>query len=332
MLGICSFGLPIMNLDHNRLLVKVARLYYEQEMTQNQIASQLRLSRQKVQRLLSQAKADGIVQITIHPITGAFDSLEKELAQCYGLREALVVESAAFEDQQAVARDVGAAAAQYLLRILQPRDSIVISWGGSLLGMVNTFSANPSRPNFPGLSVIQGLGGLGDPGHEVHAADLTRRLAQALGGTAILLPAPAVAGSPAARDAILADPFVQQSLEQARSANLAVMGIGAPRQDSILMRAGQIVHWSELQTLQQRGAVGDINLRYFDKYGQQIESDLDDRVIGLSLEEIHAIDIVVGVAGGAAKVPAILGALRGNLINVLVTDQQTAVSILASDE
>ena len=98
------------------------------------------------------------------------------------------------------------------------------------------------------------------------------------------------------------------------------------------MRAGQIVHWSELQTLQQRGAVGDINLRYFDKYGQQIESDLDDRVIGLSLEEIHAIDIVVGVAGGAAKVPAILGALRGNLINVLVTDQQTAVSILASDE
>jgi DNA-binding transcriptional regulator LsrR (DeoR family) len=321
-----------MNIDHNRLLVKIAHLYYEQDLTQNEIAGQLRLSRQKVQRLLSQAKSDGIVQIIIHPITGAFAGLEKELEQCYGLREALVVESTAFDDQQVVARDVGAAAAQYLLRIIQPQDSIVISWGGSLLGMVNALSANPTRPNLPGLSVIQGLGGLGDPGHEVHAADLTRRLAQALGCSAVLLPAPAVAGTPAARDAILADPFVQQSLTQARSANLALMGIGAPRQESILMRAGEIVRWPELEALQQRGAVGDINLHYFDKDGKLLASDLEARVIGLSLEEIRAINIVLGVAGGAAKVPAILGALRGNLINVLVTDHKTAVDILASNE
>ena len=320
------------NLDHNRLLNKIARLYYEQELTQNEIAGQLRLSRQKVQRLLHQAKSDGVVQITIRPIMGTFTELENSLEQHFGLREALVMETSDFEDLQVVTREVGAAAAEYLLRILQPQDSIVISWGGTLLGMVNALSANPSRPFFPNLSVIQGLGGLGDPGHEVHAADLTRRLAQALGGTAVLLPAPAVAGTSAARDVIISDPFVQQSLDLGRNACLAIMGIGAPRQDSILMRAGQIVQWSELQALQQKGAVGDINLRYFDKNGQRIPSDLDNRVIGLSLEEIQAIKQVIGIAGGAAKVQAILGALHGNLINVLVTDHKTAGQILANPD
>lgn len=318
------------NFDRNRLLVKVARLYYEQDLTQHEIAGLLRLSRQKVQRLLHRAQADGIVRITIHPIPGAFIGLEKELEQRFGLREALVVETSNSDDYQIVTREVGAAASEYLLRILQPQDTIVISWGGTLLGLVNALSANPSRPSFREMSVIQGLGGLGDPGHEVHAADLTRRLAHALGGSAVLLPAPAVAGTPAAHDAIIADPFVQQALEHGRKASLAVMGIGAPRQDSILMRAGQIVQWSELQALQQEGAVGDINLRYFDKNGKLIPSELDDRVIGLNLAEIHAIQHVVGVAGGAAKVPAILGALRGYLINVLVTDHQTAEHILAS--
>jgi DNA-binding transcriptional regulator LsrR (DeoR family) len=115
-------------------------------------------------------------------------------------------------------------------------------------------------------------------------------------------------------------------------------GLMRPKALAVLRGADLIVHAGDigspnvLQALQQLGAVGDINLRYFNKYGQQIASDLDDRVIGLSLEEIHAINIVIGVAGGAAKVSAILGALRGNLINVLVTDQQTAVSILASNE
>ena len=318
------------NFDQNRLLVKVARLYYEQELTQLEIARQLRLSRQKVQRLLQQAQADGIVRITIHPIPGAFIGLEKELEQRFGLREALVMETSNFDDYQIVIREVGAAASEYLLHILQPQDSIVISWGGTMLGLVNALSANPPRPSLREISVVQGLGGWGDPGHEVHAYDLTRRMAQALGGTAVLLPAPAVAGTPAARDAIYADPFVQHSLDLGRTASLAIMGIGAPRQDSLLMHAGNIVQWSEMQELQQKGAVGDINLRYFDKSGQRIPSDLDDRVIGLSLEEIQAIKQVIGIAGGAAKVKAILGALNGKLINVLITDQKTAEQILAS--
>jgi DNA-binding transcriptional regulator LsrR (DeoR family) len=121
---------------------------------------------------------------------------------------------------------------------------------------------------------------------------------------------------------------VSNVLEQAKSANLAVMGIGAPRLDSILMREGRIVTEQDLETLKNNGAVGDINLRFFDENGKLVQSNFDRRVIGLTLDEIKRIERVIGVAGGAAKVSAIRGALAGRLVDVLVTDQITAQQVL----
>src|ERR1700728_4796869 len=127
--------------DHNRLLVKAARLYYEQDMTQAQISEKLRLSRQKVQRILDQAREDGIVSIAIHPIMGTFDDLERALESRFGLSEALVVEASSPNSQNTIAREVGAGAAEYLLRVFRPADKIVMSWGNSLLGMVNALAS-----------------------------------------------------------------------------------------------------------------------------------------------------------------------------------------------
>jgi DNA-binding transcriptional regulator LsrR (DeoR family) len=318
----------MLSTDQERLLVKVSRFYYEHELTQSEISQRLRLSRQKVQRLLKQAKDLGIVQITIRPVIGAFPELERLLEKRFGLQEAVVIETTDFEDQYVLAREVGVGAADYLLRVVQPQDSIVISWGGSLLGMVNALYSGSQRSALEGIKVIQGLGGLGDPNKEVHAADLTRRMAQVFGGEAVLLPTPAVAGTREARDTYFEDPFVSHILNQAQSANLAVMGIGAPRMDSILMREGKIVTEQDLDSLHHNGAVGDINLRFFDENGKIVQSNFDQRVIGLTLDEIQKIERVVGVAGGAAKVSAIRGALTGKLIDVLVTDQITAQQIL----
>jgi len=317
------FPIPAAAFDHNRLLVKVARLYYEDELTQGEVAERLRISRQKAQRLISQARAEGIVQIAINPIMGIHSELEKQLERHFGLREAVVVETSAYEDRPTVAREVGAGAAEYLMRILRPHDKIVFSWGGSILGMVNALSFG-ARAELEGLSVIQGLGGLVDPNHEVHATELVRRLARALNAKAVLLPAPGVAGTKAARDAFLQDPFVAKVLELARSANLAFMGIGAPNPNSILVREGTIVTWAQLAELMRRGAVGDVNLRYFDKHGRPISSELDNNVIGLTLAEIQRIQHVVGVAGGAEKLTAIRSALEGKLIHALVTDHVSA--------
>jgi DNA-binding transcriptional regulator LsrR (DeoR family) len=314
-------------IDQSRLLVKVSRLYYEQDLTQAEIASRLRLSRQKTQRLLQEARDSGVVRIHITPLTGIFLDLEKALETSFNLREAIVVETTAYDDQPTVAREVGAGAAQYLLGVVQPRDRIVISWGGSLLGMVNALGYSGQKHAHE-VKVVQGLGGLGDPNNEAHAADLTRRLAKALGGEPLLLPAPGVAGNKSTRDAFYADPYVARVLEAGRGASMAFMGIGAPRRDSILVSQGRIVMWEELAALAGRGATGDINLRYFDAAGRSVTSDLDERVVGLSLEEIKSIDHVVGVAGGAAKLKAISGALRGQLIDVLITDHITAQKLV----
>lgn len=318
-------------LDHERLLTKIARLYYQEDLTQAEIANRLRLSRQKVQRLLREARSAGTVQIAIRPIMGIFQEQERALEEKFGLREAVLVETSDYSDQDVVAREVGAGAADYLLRVIQPNDSVVISWGGTLLGMVNALSAKPQRQDIGKLTIIQGLGGLVNPNHEAHAADLTRRLAGCLGGSALLMPAPGVAGTRSARDALYNDPHVAQVLQNGRGATLAFMGIGAPRADSILVRQGTIVGWKELTELVKRGVVGDINLRYFDKHGRSVHSDLDERVIGLTLDEIQDIGHVVGIAGGAAKLEAIRGALEGKLINTLVTEHVTARRLLEPD-
>jgi DNA-binding transcriptional regulator LsrR (DeoR family) len=314
-------------LDRNRLLVKIAQLHFEDDLTQHQIAERLRLSRPKVQRLLQQAREEGIVQIGIRPIMGIFSDREKAIEDRYGLREAVVVTTSDYDNHATVAREVGAAAAGYLLRVIRSKDQIVISWGESLVGMVNAVSYGP-RVNVEGVKVIQGLGGLGDPNHEAHGAELTRHLAKALNAEAVLLPAPGVAGSRSARDALLEDRYVAQALEEARGASLAVVGLGAPRPDSILVQEGRIVRWPELEALMKAGAVGDVSLRYFDAQGQAVPSELDERVIGLTLKEVRQIGHVVGVAGGSAKLKAIRGALEGKLIDVLVTDHVTAQNLL----
>jgi transcriptional regulator with XRE-family HTH domain len=132
-----------MALDEKRLLVKAARLYYEQHMTQAEISERLRLSRQRVQRILSQAREEGIVNIAIRPIMGIFHELEKALEKHFALAEALVVEASGPDNQNTIAREVGGGAAEYLMRLIRPNDKIVISWGNSLLGMVNALAAKP---------------------------------------------------------------------------------------------------------------------------------------------------------------------------------------------
>ena len=137
-----------------------------------------------------------------------------------------------------------------------------------------------------------------------------------------------MAGDRAAHDAFLRDAHIAHVLEAARSADIAFVGVGAPKKDSLLIREGSIVKWRELEELQERGAAGDINLRFFDAAGKMLPSDLDDRVVGLSLEDFRTIPHVVGVAGGAGKLGAIRGALRGKLLDVLITDHVSAQTLL----
>ncbi|MBI5951165.1 MAG: sugar-binding transcriptional regulator [Chloroflexi bacterium] len=311
-------------LEETRLLVKVSKFYYEEGLSQDEIIERLDLSRSKVSRLLQQARDEGIVQITVVTPKHLFSDLENKLEKRFGLREALVVETHANDSQENILRELGIAAAGYLERSVGAKSTIGISWGLTLHNMVTAL--HPRR--IPHTKVVQIIGGLGQPEAEVHATDLCRRLAHAVGGQLTLLPAPGIVASQQAREVLLADLYIQRAMEMFKQLDFAFVGIGAPDPESVLMRDGSIISNNELKMLLERGAVGDIALRFFDSKGQAIQSEIDNRVIGITLDQLKHAGRVIGIAGGPGKLPAIMGALNGKLINVLVTDSVTAEKLL----
>jgi DNA-binding transcriptional regulator LsrR (DeoR family) len=156
-----------------------------------------------------------------------------------------------------------------------------------------------------------------------------RRAAKALGAQSVLIPAPAIAASAAVRNAIYADPYICQAFKLARSADLAFVGIGSSDSDSTAVPdLSRYLSRPVLPDLLKKGAVGSINLRYFDRTGRPVACEFNERIIGLTSEELKKISRVVGVAGGSAKLEAIYAALQARLINVLVTDHLTAKALL----
>jgi DNA-binding transcriptional regulator LsrR (DeoR family) len=187
--------------------------------------------------------------------------------------------------------------------------------------MVDALHPLPRKPN---LKVVQSLGGVGNPGVEAHATRLTSRLAQLVRGDAVYLPVSGVLGTEAARDILMADPVAQQAIELFDHVTTALVGIGALDPSPLLAESGNIFAPQEMDLLRNARAVGDILLRFFDQNGHLVETGLEKRVISMSLEQLSKVSHAIGVAGGSRKYQAILGALRGHWINILVTDRFTA--------
>lgn len=311
-------------IDEQRLLVKVSKMYYETGLSQDDIIVRLNLSRSKISRLLQQARDEGIVQITVTTPKHLFSELETRLEKLFGLYEALVVETHVGDSHENILRELGLAAAGYLERSVSATTTLGISWGSTLHGMVAALHSN----RLPNTKVVQIIGGLGQPEAEVHATDLCHRLARLLGSQLTLLPAPGIVATEQAREVMLTDLYVQRAIEMFNHLDLIFVGIGAPTPESLLLRDGSILSQAELEVLLQKGLVGDIALRFFDAQGQPIQSEIDQRVIGITLNQIQRIRRVVGIAGGPEKFQAILGALRGKLINVLITDSLNAEKLL----
>ena len=179
-------------------------------------------------------------------------------------------------------------------------------------------------PRKPGVKVIQILGGIGNPAAEAHAMRLTSRIAQLVNGDAVYLPVAGILATEAARDILLADGVTQQAIRLFDHVTTALVGIGAIDPSPLLAQSGNIFSPQELDLLRQANAVGDILLRFFDQNGSLVETGLEKRVISMSLEQLCRVSRAIGVAGGSRKYAAILGALRGHWINILVTDHFTA--------
>lgn len=308
-------------IDELRLITKVSRLYYERGMAQAEIAELLRLSQSTVSRLLKRAYDEKVVRTTITAPNGVFAELEDRLTQIYGLKD-VVIADAALDNDDVVVRDIGAAAAYYLETSLKSRDVVGISsWSATLLAMVDAMQPVPGLKN---VSVVQVLGGMGNPAAETHATRLVSRLAQLVHGEPVYLLAPGVVGSRDSLQVLLQDPFIKASMQVIDQVNVALVGIGEIKPSTLLATSGNVFTTEELETMRSRGAVGDILVRFFDAEGCPLESELNERVVGMNLDQLREVERAIGIAGGPRKLAAIRAALKGRLVNVLITDHFTA--------
>jgi DNA-binding transcriptional regulator LsrR (DeoR family) len=158
---------------------------------------------------------------------------------------------------------------------------------------------------------------------------LTEQLASLVSAEPHFLLAPGVTGSASATAAYLADPQLLHTAAYFEKLTLALVGIGALHPSRLLGESGNVFSEEELSELEALGAVGDICLRFFDRSGLPVSSPFNERVVGMSLEELRNVPRSVGIAGGASKLAAIRAALEGRLVNVLITDRFTAERLVA---
>jgi DNA-binding transcriptional regulator LsrR (DeoR family) len=306
------------------LMVKAARMYHEQNLSQAEIAERLNVSQSRVSRWLADAVREGIVRTIVVAPAGVHSDLEEAVAAKYGLRAVVIADVPSY-DEAGLIRGIGAAAAGYLEITLTGGNRVGLSsWSSTLLATVDAMS---SRNVKTAESIVQVIGGVGNPTVQVRATHLADRLATVTKAVPKYLPAPGIVSSKGGRDALLEDPFVAEVANDWNSLDTLLVGIGSIEPSPLLRESGNSLSDSHLSALAASGAVGDICLRFFDKHGALVVSELNDRVLGISPEQIFRVDRRIGIAGGARKYSAIRAAAEGNWINVLITDKETALKL-----
>ncbi|MGF3056412.1 sugar-binding transcriptional regulator [Microbacterium sp. YY-01] len=310
-----------------RLITRVARMYHEKGYRQAEIAESLHISQAKVSRLLKRAIEVGIVRTTVMVAPGLCAELEDELEQKFGITEAVVVEIDEAADERDTIAAVGAAAAAHLRATLSGDDRVGIStWSQTLMAMVDRMQPLSTRG---ALSVAQLLGGIGVAEVQSHSHRLLGDMARVLGADAVYVQAPGVVAGREIRDSLLADQGMRDVVRAWKELTLAVVGIGSIDPTDVLAESGNAFTDEELQFLRAEHAVGDICHRTFRLDGSAVTGHMDDRIIAIESADFLRVPRRIGVAGGPRKIDAIRGALAGEWVTTLVTDDITARALLA---
>ncbi|EGL20170.1 MULTISPECIES: sugar-binding transcriptional regulator [Paenibacillus] len=308
-----------------RKIIEVAKLYYQLDYNQNQIAQMLGLSRPTVSRLLQQAKTEGIVKIHIADPSEDCEALAVTLREKFHLKKAVVAFVPTYDDE-IVKKFIGEAAAQYLMTTVKDKDIIGASWGTTMYQV----AANLQQKGLTDSRVVQLNGGVSHADITISPSEIIYLFSRAFHVTPYFLYLPAIVDHSLVKQAIQSDRHIRRVLDLGKLANIAIFTVGLPDAESVLIQSNYMTE-EDLEIIQSR-AVGDICSRYFDDKGQICHTSLNDRTIGIELEDLKEKEQAILVAGGMRKVNAIYGALRGGYANTLITDQMTAKALIAKHD
>jgi DNA-binding transcriptional regulator LsrR (DeoR family) len=305
------------------LIASIARRYYLEGRSKIEIAEELGLSRFKVARLLETARASGLVHIEIANPDRIDVDLSTRLRDAYDLQHAVVVDTP--DDNPTILRErLGNAAAELLSEIVTADDVLGLAWSRSVSAMTNALNRLPTIP------VVQLTGALVQLDVADSSVDLVRQAARISGGAAHFFYAPTVVPDPATARALRKQPEVARTFGRFGSVTKAVVGVGlwAPGESTVYDAANEKVR----RELHRRGVCGEIAGVLIDADGRPAESDLTERMIGISAAQLRAIPEVIGLAYSIARSPAVQAAIRGGFINSLVTHPSLARALVAQQE
>ncbi len=300
------------------LIYKVTWCYYAANMTQQEIADHLNISRMRVVKLLNQAKSEGIIKFKIDPEAKMLIDYEQALISKFNISDAFVIPSTPTELNENLAMG----AAQYIEDKIESDALINIGYGDTVSRTINHLIYSIDKP----ISLVTLTGGVSYYTSAI-VSGAKKMSANNITPTIHIIPAPLLASSEEIAHLFLEEKSIKHILDMTKLSKMSIVGIGSVSDNATIFKYG-IADKDDLTLLKMQGAVGDILSHFFDQNGQPIESELQKKLIGTSLDALKSSHKTIAVAGGSDKVQAIHAALIGGYVDVLVTDQETTKALL----
>ena len=310
-------------IERKKFLSKIARFYYSERLTQQEIAGRLNISRTKVSRYLDEARKDKIVEIKINLPEEDYSNLEYRIEKSFKIKECIVVPT--FDNKEEILKMMAGPLNNLFERILAGGSYLGIGWGSSLKGISDYINVSGKSD----IKVVPIIGGLGKIGTGVHTNSVAKNIADRLGSISYMIHSPAVLDSKEIREIVENDSNTREIIKLSEKIDTALVGLSDIGPDSTLIKTGSF-SLEEFKYLDSLGVVGDVNLIFINENGKHVPNRIDERIVRISPDRFKKVKNVIGVAFGRRKLKVILGALRGGLINILFTDEETAENIINS--
>lgn len=309
----------VSNEAEQALIARIAWLYYNDGLTQSEIGDLLAMSRIKVSRLLDAGREAGLIQIRVNTLHHGCHEAEVALKARFGLADCRVIPAARGDLVPALSARLGEAAAQYLMQKLQPGQMLAAGWGETVSASLRKLGHVAQERQ---ISLVTLTGGVQTYVDGLRAANWERNV--------FIVPAPLVVGDADLARMLGQERSVATLLDMAVAADFKLVGLGGVEANATVVKQGFIAP-SEVEPLRRMGAVGDVLFRFFDREGRELDLPLHDRVIGIGLDRLRETRNVIAAAGGKDKVAPIRGAIRGRLLDILITDEDTARQLLTEE-
>ncbi|MEX1524531.1 sugar-binding transcriptional regulator [Enterococcus sp. C63] len=314
-----------MSKSEERNMVKVATLYYKEGLTQAQIAKKMGVSRSLISKWLIDARKAGFIEFFINSENIYAIELETELEKKFALSFVKVVDKTNLSYPE-IEKMVGQIAAISLKDKIAAAKTIGISWGKSIKSLVTQFPFE----NYPDTTFIPLIGGMGYDHFDIHSNQLCHEFARKTRGSSKYLYTPALVSNEIIRQEFEGNIYIDKILSEAKKVELALVGISSPDHFNTMEEIGY-TNKKEMAQLRGIGAVGDINSRFYDKDGQEVNHPINKHVVGLSLEELKAIPETIAIAYDDAKWQGIYYACKNQLIDSIITTDTIADHLIHMD-